>query len=273
MHTRCSLVFAAAAAMLVNISPAAASTTTLEPSQLGVPTATPLTLAYAATATPADVEMLGVRYRPRYRPRYRDPDYYESPRRSRSQGGVSQIHAGFFDPHGDQESRLNLGIRGGPVIDRNIHLGLGLDWIHKQENVSTVTTTTVGPGGVPIEVRQDIARASVNMFPIMGFLQVQGAEMGAIPYFGIAGGYEVLLLAGDDFQTGESFEGTFSGWGWQLWGGIGFPLSGRTRLNGEVYWNGAELGRDVTDPNTGQDIHETVNADGMGARFGLAWGF
>lgn len=272
MHTRSSLVFAAAAAMLLSVSPAAASSTTPpEPSQLGVPVATPLTLAYAGTTAPADVEIAGVRYRPRYR---RVPRYAEEEPRYRSRStGVSQIHAGFFDPQGNQEQRLNLGIRGGPVIDQNIQLGLGLDWIHKQENISSVTSTTTGPGGVPIEVRQDIARASVNMFPIMAFLQVQGADMGAIPYFGIAGGYEILLLAGDDFQTGESFEGTFSGWGWQLWGGIGFPLSGRTRLNGEVYWNGAELGRDATDPNTGFEVHETVNGDGMGARFGLAWGF
>ena len=49
-------------------------------------------------------------------------------------------------------------------------------------------------------------------------------------------------------------------------------MGGRTRLNGEVYVNGAELGRDVTD-NNGFEVHETVKGDGMGMRFGVAWGF
>ena len=63
------------------------------------------------------------------------------------------------------------------------------------------------------------------------------------------------------------------GWGWQLWGGLGLPLGGRTRLNGEVYVNGASLGHDATDVLSGVSVHETVNADGMGMRFGVAWGF
>ena len=112
------------------------------------------------------------------------------------------------------------------------------------------------------------------MFPIMGFLQVSGSDnMGVVPFFGAGGGYQVLVLSGDDFTTGQSFEGTFSGWGWQVWGGAAVPMGGRTRLTAEVFLNRAELGRDATDANSGQKVHETVNADGAGMRFGLAWGF
>ena len=244
----------------------ASAATAIEPSRLGLTSGTPLTLAYAGVPAPANVEIAGVHYRPRQR------GYFED--RLPESSGVSQVHIGYFDPDGDQSSRLDVGVRGGPVLDRMVQLGLGVDWIHKQENISSVTRSSTGPGGVPIEVRQDVARASVNMFPILAFVQIQGPDdMGFIPYFGLGGGYEVMLLSGDDFQTGQSFEGTFSGWGWQLWGGAGVPLGGRTRFNGEVFVNGAELGRDSTDPNTGLDVHETVKGDGMGLRFGLAWGF
>ena len=240
--------------------------TAIESSRLGLASANPLTLALAAVPAPANVEVAGVHYRPRSRRSFED--------RPPESSGVSQVHIGYFDPDGDQSSRLDVGVRGGPVLDRMVQLGLGVDWMHKQENISSVTRSSTGPGGVPIEVRQDVARASVNMFPIMAFVQIQGPDdMGVIPYFGLGGGYQIMLLSGDDFQTGESFEGTFSGWGWQLWGGAGVPLGGRTRLNGEVFVNGAELGRDATDPNTGFDVHETVKGDGMGLRFGLAWGF
>jgi hypothetical protein len=97
--------------------------------------------------------------------------------------------------------------------------------------------------------------------------------IGLKPYIGGAAGYQVLMLSGDDFATGQSFNGTFGGWGWQAWGGVGLPLGDHSRLNAEVYKNGAELGRYVDDPVSGTRVHETVNGDGVGARFGIAWGF
>ncbi len=225
----------------------------------------PVTLMLTHVPAVPAPEFAGVHYRPRGSGRYR---------RQPESAGVSQLHIGFFDPSGEQESRFDIGVRGGPMLDQNLQLGLGVDWIRKSENISSVTTSTVGPGGIPIEVKQDIARASVNMFPIMGFVQLSAPDnMSVIPYFGAGAGYQVLVLSGDDFVTGQSFEGTFSGWGWQLWGGAGIPLGGRTRLNAEVFVNGAELGRDVTDEFTGFQAHETVRGDGGGMRLGVAWGF
>jgi hypothetical protein len=184
------------------------------------------------------------------------------------------VHVGFFNPDGDQDSRFAIGVRGGPMIDENLQIGLGVDWIRKSEKISSITTESIGPGGIPIQVERQLGKTSVNMFPIMGFVQVSANDdMGVVPYFGAAGGYEVLVLSGDDFVTGDSFEGTFSGWGWQLWGGVAVPLGGRTRLTAEAFVNGAELGRDATDVLTGNEVHETVSGDGMGLRIGLAWGF
>ncbi len=289
MHVRLRLAFAAGAALFLMSSAVGAAPVAepvslewvkspahdrretpafapAEPASATLATSMPVTLAFAQVSSPGRVELAGVRYRPRSRGSYG--------RRQPESSGVSQVHAGFFDPDGDQDSRFDIGVRGGPMLDQHVQLGLGVDWIHKAENVSSVSTTTIGPGGVPIEVKQEIARASVNMFPIMGFIQLSGPDdMGIIPYFGAAAGYQVLLLSGDDFTTQQSFEGTFSGWGWQLWGGAGLPMGGRTRLTGELFVNGAELGRDATDELTGLTVHETVNGDGMGMRFGLAWGF
>jgi len=284
MHASLRLSTALVAALLVQV-PMARAGSGLEPSPLALgttdpvaawrapisenaertTTTRPLTMAMAQIVGPCRTEVSSLHYRPRYRSRnYRRPE---------SQG-VSQIHAGAFDPDGDQKSRLDVGIRGGPMLDDNLQIGLGVDWIHKGEHTTSVTTSSVGPGGVPIEVKRDIARASVNMFPIMGFLQLSlPGDVGIVPYFGGGGGYEVLALSSNDFQTNQSFEGTFSGWGWQAWGGLGIPLGGRTRLTGEAYVNGAELSRDATDDQTGQKVHETVNGDGMGLRFGVAWGF
>ena len=94
-----------------------------------------------------------------------------------------------------------------------------------------------------------------------------------MPYVGAAASWQVLFLQADDFTTGETFDATFDGFGWQLWVGAAFPLSGRSRLIGEVFMNQAELNRDVFDPFLGQDLRETVSTDGVGARFGISWGF
>jgi len=280
MQTATRLALAAAAALI--LAPAARAGSRPEVSALALPQPSfAVDLACrdhgrAATATAAvderssdDVTFAGVHYRPRYRGDYRRA------RTSSTQGqGVSQVHAGFFDPDGPQTSRFDLGIRGGPMVDQNLQIGLGVDWIHKGENQSTVTSTTTGPGGVPIQTSQNVARASVNMFPIMGFLQVSAPDdLGIVPYFGGGGGYQVMVISGEDFQTGQTFDGTFGGWGWQIWGGAAIPLGGRSKLTGEVFANGGELARDVTDDTTGQKSHETVSADGVGARFGIAWGF
>jgi hypothetical protein len=222
-------------------------------------------VSLALVQSPAAPQFAGVHYRPRSR------GY--SGRRPEA-AGVSQLHVGFFDPDGSQDARFALGVRGGPMLDQHLQLGLGLDWIHKAENASTVSSSTLGPGGVPIVVQQQISRASVNLFPIMAFIQFTASEdLPIVPYVGGGAGYQVMLLSGDDYVTGEWFEGTFGGWGWQAWGGAALPLGARTRLTGELYVNGAELSRDANDLDTGLTVRETVDADGMGLRFGVAWGF
>jgi hypothetical protein len=233
--------------------------------QVGAPaTPAPVSLAVAQLTAPAP-EFAGVHYRPRSRGYSRRPP---------EAAGVSQLHVGWFDPDGDQGSRFAMGVRGGPMVDQHIQLGLGLDWIYKSASVSTVSSSTLGPGGVPIVVQQQISRSSVNQFPIFAFIQFTGPEdMPIVPYAGGGGGYQVMLLSGDDFVTGERFEGTFGGWGWHAWGGAAVPLGARTRLTGELYVNGAELSRDATDFSTGLAVRETVDADGLGLRFGVAWGF
>lgn len=213
-------------------------------------------------AVPA-VEMTGVHYRPRRGGAYRNSTL----------ASVSQIHVGFYDPDGDPARQFLVGIRGGPMLDPHIQLGVGLDWAHDSDHASSVASRETGPGGVPITVQREIARSSTDFFPIMAFLQVSADDnMSIVPYFGAAAGYQLLNLSAEDYQTGDSFDATYGGWGWQLWGGAAVPLSGRTRLTGELFVNGGEVGRDVDDPLFG-GYRETVDADGVGARIGLAWGF
>jgi hypothetical protein len=269
------LVFAAAA---LAASPAAlAHADTLAPKQLSAAApelAFAPVVASVSAAEPAlellhvsvpDVQMAGVHYRPRGSQHWG--------RRVDSET-ASQIHVGFLDPEGDPGRQFLLGVRGGPMIDSHLQLGVGVDWSHISDNISSVSHESIGPNGQTITVKQDLARASTHLFPLMAFAQFSGDDnMGVIPYFGAAGGYEVMNLSAENFQTNASFDATYGGWGWQLWGGAAIPLSGRSRVDGEIFVNTAELGRDVNDPALGGTYRETVKANGIGMRLGLAWGF
>ena len=85
--------------------------------------------------------------------------------------------------------------------------------------------------------------------------------------------WQVLFLNAEDFSTGEEFDATFSGWMWQLYGGVQFPLSGNARLLGEAFLHQGDAEREVDDVLTGATYREIVDLDGAGMRFGLSWGF
>ena len=219
-----------------------------------------------------------VRWRPRrYRGRDRDRDRdrdegrYES--RSRSKG-FSQLHAGFFDPDGEQEAGFVGGVRGGASVDNHVQLGVGVDWIYKGNRATEVVTVVPLPGGGTSERRLELARSSSHLFPLMAFLQLSpGNENDVHPYFGIGGGYEVLFLSAEDFTTGNEFDATYHGWAWQVWGGLAIPLSRTLKLTGEVFRTGGTVGRDLDDLGGGAVIREEIDVDGTGARVGLSFGF
>ena len=154
-----------------------------------------------------------------------------------------------------------------------LQLGLGVDWRNKSGRATEVLQETTGPGGEIIRTRRDISKYSSNLFPGLAYVQLSGPDLGIVPYFGAAASWQVLFLSADDFQTGQSFDATYDGFGWQLWGGAALGLSGRSKLVGEVFLNNADLSRDVFDAASGSSIRETVSTDGVGARFGVSWAF
>lgn len=218
--------------------------------------------ASAVSLATADTRYESVRYRPRSA---RGRAYVsESP---------TQIHAGFFEPDGSGATSFAFGFRGGPAIDERVQIGLGVDWYHKSDTQRVVAGVPYLVGGQIVRPTRVLSRASSDHFPILLFMQMTGGgDMQVIPYFGVAGGYEVLLLSATDYPSGKDFEATFGGWGWQAWGGAALPLSGRSRIFGEVFLNQGDVERDVTDA-IGNTFRERVDADGVGMRFGLSWGF
>src|SRR5437773_9652764 len=162
------------------------------------------------------------------------------------------------------------GLRGGRAIDRHLQVGLGVDWYHRTESEKAVVAETL-QAGQPVTVTRVLSQASSDLIPIQAFLQLSVGK-GLVPYAGIAGEYQFLLLEATDHVTGAGYNANFGGLGWQAWGGLGLDV-GRSRLFGEVFVNAGDVERAVHEPAGGTTLRETINADGGGARFGLSWGF
>ncbi len=209
-----------------------------------------------------------IRYRPRWRQRERE----------RGDGGQTtgyvQFHGGFLSPSDDQSNAALFGMRVGSNMDDHVQLGLGMDWSHRSDHQSTVIGSGTLPGGQPVERRVDLASVSSDLLPVLAFVQIAptGSRAGG-PYVGIAGGWEALFVSAQDFNTQEDFDATYTGWGWQFYGGFAFPLSSTTRINLEGFTNSGDLDRDVHDPVTGQEYREIVDAGGAGLRAGVSFGF
>lgn len=236
-----------------------------------VPEAMPMSPAFAA----APVTNAALVYGPaRSVPRSEAVRYRRGPsRRAPAYSSPAQVHAGFFEPEGDASSFFVVGLRGGPEVSPNLQLGVGIEWWHNSDKTRTVTGDPYTQGGTTITPERVLSRASADVLPFTGFVQVTPVSDGpVIPYFGGSFGYQLLFLNAEDFQTGVDYEATFGGWGWNLWGGVALPLSGQSRLTGEVFAAGSEMERDVMDP-LGFEYRERVDLEGVGMRFGLSWGF
>jgi len=188
---------------------------------------------------------------------------------------TTQLHAGFFDPTDGFSSGFVGGFRAGPQVDPHVQVGMAMDWWHKSQS----TTMRLGDVGLPGGGTEELVLSKVdaNLMPILAFVQVRGDEnLPIIPYAGVGAGYEWLFLYAYDGWTGGYFDQTFGGFAWQAWGGIGIPLDGRTRLVGEVFYNGSEVGSDVEVyvPGFGYAVvRDEIWMNGVGMRFGVSWGF
>jgi hypothetical protein len=229
-------------------------------------------LAPGAFAPRSDGERYAIRvYRP-YRPRpYRRPRPGVSPIPF-----AAQLHIGFFSPSNKFDTGVNGGFRIGPQFDPHIMVGVGMDWWRRSSHTTVDLGTVETPGGFVSEELL-LSETSANLLPFLFFVQVNGDDnMPVIPYAGFGAGYEWLFLSADDFVTGQSFDETFGGFGWQVWAGAGLPLGSYMRFNGEIFFNQCDVGSDVDVSITGRGVvraRDVISMDGVGMRFGVSWQF
>lgn len=233
----------------------------------------------AALATPTLAPTAQFVRRVRHRPNPYSPGVYRT-RGYRSPMSVipftAQIHLGFFYPIDNFSTGFDGGFRIGPQVDPHIQVGMAMDWWHRSDDKVLDLGTVRAPGGTASE-KLILSESTADLVPIMVFVQVSGDEnMPVIPYGGLGVGYEWLFLTANDYLTHESFDQTFGGFGWRAWAGAGLPLDWRMRLNGEVFFNGCEVGSEMDVYITGYGpatVRDVIKMNGVGMRLGVSWGF
>lgn len=289
---RCAALVVIGVGALVTASVAMADEDAFASRLNQIRTADGIALTPAADVSPApasDALLAGgpsgseLSYRPRpneasYRPR-RNPDPYGTQYRysshsSRGPSGYFEIHGGALEPDGTPEMQYLGGIKLAAMPDPRVHIGALVDWAHRGSTATEIVTTSTGPNGEDIRTQRELAEASTDLVPMLGFIQFTGAgRLPLIPYIGAGGGYQLLFLQADDFTTGQTFDATYGGWAWQAWAGVAIPFGRNVRLNGEVFRTGGTVGRDVNDVSGTAGLREELDVDGAGLRVGLAFAF
>jgi hypothetical protein len=183
----------------------------------------------------------------------------------RSRTGEIHLHGGVFAPIDAEATSATLGARIGIGIGSHALIGISGDWAFKSNKLLEPVQGAL-PGFEP-EIL--LAQVDAHLVPAMLFVQVRLTDKFFLePYAGAGAGYEWLILDAKDYRTDESWSATYSNWAWQGYAGLGLRLSQSTRLDGELFYNGGLLGRDVVD-QSGDSWRETVDAEGVGARVGL----
>jgi len=184
----------------------------------------------------------------------------------RSRTGEINLHGGLFSPNSTGGVGPSLGLRIGLDLGQHVLLGVMGDWNFKVKSLLEPVPAAL-PG---FEPSIELARIDAQLIPAMMFLQVKLTnQFPIVPYMGVGAGYEWLLLSAHDYRTEAEAHKTYANYAWQGFGGLGLRLSPGVRLDGELFYNGALLKRDVTDELTGVTWSETVDANGVGARVGL----
>jgi hypothetical protein len=183
----------------------------------------------------------------------------------RASTGTIHLHGGVFAPINANATSATFGARIGFNLGSHVLLGVLADWSFKSKSLLEPATSGL-PGFRPKTL---LAKVDAHLIPAMAFLQVRLTDkFPLVPYAGVGAGYEWLILRAIDYRTDESKLATYGNVAWQGYGGLGLRLSKGLRLDGELFYNGGVLVRNV-DGQNGERLRETVNVNGVGVRVGL----
>lgn len=174
------------------------------------------------------------------------------------------LHGGVFSPLSTNAPSPTIGLRLSKLVGSHLQAGVLTGYTLQRKDLTQDVFSLPG-----VEPKLVLARVDASMIPLMGFLRVNFTEKHwLVPYVGVGTGFEWLTFQVTDYEFQETGTATYANLAWEGWVGLGIRLGETLRVNGELYYNGASLERDVYD-DYGVLYKEVVDLDAVGARVGL----
>jgi hypothetical protein len=175
-----------------------------------------------------------------------------------------QFDGGLFAPIEASSASPMVGLRYCRHYGSHLQGGMLSGWMMKSKKLQAPADGVQGN-----ESLVELARFDAHLLPVMGFMQVDlTARSRLVPFAGFGAGYEWLTLEATDHRTGLKTSASYGNVAWETYAGMGLRLTSEVRLNGELYYNGGSLERDVVDAS-GRAWREAVNVNAVGVRVGV----
>lgn len=182
---------------------------------------------------------------------------------------VVSLKLGTFNPK-DAEAGFIVGLATGRQVDERVDFGLSADLFIRKFTDETDVGKDPSTGGNIKQVEIDY---SMYALPIMVQFNVRILPLAILrPYFGLAGGYEIVFSRERNYIDDIKDNRLYGGFGWQLMLGGEYRLGGASGLLGELFYNGCTVKRNKGTSGDGYPIHEELDFSGLGFRLGMRFG-
>jgi hypothetical protein len=185
-----------------------------------------------------------------------------------AQHKFSDFKVGLLMPS-DAKSGFLGGINLGRSIDENVGTSIGIDIYRRSYTKETkIAEESIGEGEFS-EIARELDQ-SITLIPVYFQLHYVGGLSRALQLRLSGGvGYELLWNNITNYETEEDKTQFFHGFGWNVSGGISFPLSRASDVFGEIVYHSGKPSRDAGETEAGLPVRSEIDMSGIGFRFGV----
>jgi hypothetical protein len=184
----------------------------------------------------------------------------------------SEFRVGYFNPK-DAKSGFLLGAHFGRMIDESLSWGIGADYFQKTFQDITEFPAPDAPGPNTPTLKSINFEFITRILPVLFRINYERALDPKSPLYirgSAALGWEFVWSSVKDYEDGLEDKRYYNGFGWQVSGGLGWEISSKAVLFGDIFYNGSKVKRNSTSNSQGLPTWEELDISGLGLKAGVS---